>query len=115
MTEGELWEYFRDTSQRGIVAEEGGKVVGWTGWNRSGETGFYAHSTFCDGEHPHAYAALILALRKTCRLCGCTAIEFYIDTENAWYLKKVQQVTGVREVRRVFQMEVRERCAHGSG
>ncbi len=80
MTEAELLEYFSDSSQCGVIAEENGRVVGWIGWNRS--SGFFAHSAFCDPEHPSAFPALVQELRRLARLCGEPAITFVVDVDN---------------------------------
>lgn len=103
MTEEELLRTFGDAEQRGILAEENETVFGWAGWNRSGDTGFYAHSLYVDGDRPHAYLCLIRELRRLARLCGCGAIEFYVDHDQADYLRRVALVKGIVPVRTVFR------------
>jgi hypothetical protein len=105
MEDFEIADCFGDLDQRGIVVEEDGKVVGWTGWNTNDGV-FYAHSTFCDDQFPHAYACLVQELRRLCRAAGHAAIRFYVDADNQWYLEKVRQVKGIRAVRHVFDLEV---------
>ncbi len=80
MTEQELLEYFADTTQRGVIAEQGGEVAGWVGWNRS--KGLFAHSMYCDPDHPTACAALVQELRRLARLSEVPAVTFVVDVEN---------------------------------
>lgn len=105
MTTPEVIEHFGDETQSGIVCEAEGRVVGWTGWNAADGI-FYAHSTFCDDDYPHAYACIVQELRRICRAAGHPAIRFYVDADNAWYLEKVRNVKGVKAVRHVFDLEV---------
>lgn len=87
MSAVEAFNHFGDLAQRGLVAEQDGAVLGFTGFNLDGQ-GLYAHSMFCLDEG-HACAALCQALRRLARELKQPQLRFVVNADNPHFLRFV--------------------------